>query len=224
MLLVSWLQFAAGAQAPAEQTDLIATYCTECHNSEDWAGSLDLELPDLNNAVADAEVWEKVLRKFRGNMMPPQGNQRPSAEEYAALTHWLTHTIDSATLAEGDPGQSSLHRLNRTEYGNAIRDLLHLDVDISEFLPADDEGYGFDNIADVLRTSPALLEQSSPDECRERRGKQVSESRLRHLRDNYCCPFCAANCAARRDSSQCLMASTSSSLSHSPRFGIPRAV
>lgn len=138
---------------------LISTYCSECHNEEDWAGSLDLALFDLNNATADAEVWEKVLRKFRGNMMPPQGNPRPDAEANAALVKFLEHTIDTATLAAPNPGASSLHRLNRTEYGNAIRDLLHLQVDISEFLPADDEGYGFDNIADVLRTSPALLEQ-----------------------------------------------------------------
>jgi hypothetical protein len=157
MALAVTLPWALQAQpAPAE---LIDTYCTECHNSEDWAGSLDLELVNLDNVVADAETWEKVLRKFRGNMMPPQGNPRPSPEEFTAFSHWLTETIDSTTLAARDPGPGSLHRLNRTEYGNAIRDLLHLEVDISEFLPADDEGYGFDNIADVLRTSPALLEQ-----------------------------------------------------------------
>lgn len=159
VLLSACLPLTVLGQAPAEHTAVIQTYCTECHNAEDWSGSLDLEAFDLNNAVADAEVWEKVLRKFRGNMMPPEGNPRPSDEEYAALSHWLTQTIDSATLAENDPGKSSLHRLNRTEYGNAVRDLLALDVDVSEYLPADDEGYGFDNIADVLRTSPTLLEQ-----------------------------------------------------------------
>jgi hypothetical protein len=144
------------ADAPA---DLIDTYCSECHNSEDWAGKLDFSLVDLQDPLTDAETWEKVLRKFRGNMMPPQGNPRPSPEEFSAFSHWLTASIDAATLAENDPGASSLHRLNRTEYGNAVRDLLHLEVDVAEFLPADDEGYGFDNIADVLRTSPTLLEQ-----------------------------------------------------------------
>jgi hypothetical protein len=149
----------AHAQVPAEHSTLLTTYCTDCHNQEDWAGSLDLELFDLAQAPADAETWEKVLRKFRGNMMPPQGSPRPSAAEFAAFSGWLEQTLDAAALAAPEPGKRSLHRLNRTEYGNAVRDLLHLEVDISEYLPADDEGYGFDNIADVLRTSPTLLEQ-----------------------------------------------------------------
>ena len=139
-LLIACLPLSALGQAPAEHANVIETYCVDCHNSEDWSGSLDLASFDLNNAVADAEVWEKVLRKFRGNMMPPQGNPRPSDAEFDALSHWLTDTIDSATLAENDPGKSSLHRINRTEYGNAVRDLLALEVDVSEYLPADDEG------------------------------------------------------------------------------------
>jgi len=145
-----------GAEA---QNQLIANYCVECHNEEDWAGSLDLTLLDVNNAVADAATWEKVMRKFKGSMMPPLGNDPPPPEEKEAFIQWLSHTIDSAALANPDPGHSSLHRLNRTEYGAAVRDLLGLQVDINEYLPADDEGYGFDNIADVLRTSPSLLEQ-----------------------------------------------------------------
>ena len=150
----------ANAQSmPAQQAELIDTYCTKCHNEEDWAGSLDLNLLNRNNVVSDAETWEKVMRKFRGNMMPPKGNERPDAKEKAEFVSWLQDSIDSAILAHPNPGKSSLHRLNRTEYGNAIRDLFGLQVDISEFLPADDEGYGFDNIADVLRTSPSLLEQ-----------------------------------------------------------------
>ena len=139
--------------------DFIDDYCASCHNSEDWAGSLDLSFFDPANPLPDAEVWEMVMVKFRGNMMPPQGNPRPSEEELNAFVSYLQDKIDPATLASPDPGPRSLHRLNRTEYGNAVRDLLHLDVDISQLLPADDEGYGFDNIADVLRTSPALLEQ-----------------------------------------------------------------
>ncbi len=134
-------------------------YCTSCHNSDDWAGSLDLTLFDHAQPLPDAAVWEEVMRKFRGNMMPPQGNPRPSSAEIDAFVAHLQTTIDSATLADPKPGRASLHRLNRTEYGNVIRDLLQLHVDISELLPADDEGYGFDNIADVLRTSPSLLEQ-----------------------------------------------------------------
>src|SRR5688572_670126 len=144
---------------PARQAELIDTYCAKCHNADDWAGSLDFSLLDRANVVSDAATWEKVMRKFRGNMMPPKGNERPDAREQAAFVSWLQGSLDSAILAHPQPGKSSLHRLNRTEYGNAIRDLLGLEVDISEYLPADDEGYGFDNIADVLRTSPSLLEQ-----------------------------------------------------------------
>ncbi|MDT8399130.1 MAG: DUF1592 domain-containing protein [Pseudomonadales bacterium] len=159
-LLSSNLPTLAQAQAGLDtHYQFIDTYCSECHNADDWAGSLDLSLFDLDHVVADAETWEKVMRKFRGNMMPPQGNPSPSPEARKAFVSWLQDSIDSATLANPNPGSSSLHRLNRTEYGNAIRDLLHVDVDIGEFLPADDEGYGFDNIADVLRTSPSLLEQ-----------------------------------------------------------------
>lgn len=150
---------AAKLSAREHYQAFIEQYCIKCHNLEDWAGSLDLELADLNNVVGEAEIWENVLRKFKGNMMPPQGENKPHPREQAAFMAWLQKTIDEATLANPNPGPSSLHRLNRTEYGNAVRDLLHLQVDISEYLPADDEGYGFDNIADVLRTSPSLLEQ-----------------------------------------------------------------
>ncbi|MFT5321823.1 MAG: hypothetical protein ACI934_001981, partial [Pseudohongiellaceae bacterium] len=141
------------------QKEFIETYCLECHNFEDWAGSLDLEGVNLNNPLADAEIWEKVMIKFRGNMMPPMGQPRPDPEERQVFVDYLQTNIDSATLANPNPGKSSLHRLNRTEYDHVIRDMLGLQVDISEYLPADDEGYGFDNIADVLRTSPSLLEQ-----------------------------------------------------------------
>ncbi|MDG2175210.1 MAG: DUF1592 domain-containing protein [Gammaproteobacteria bacterium] len=141
------------------QQQFIQSYCVECHNFEDWAGSLDLELANIAEPLADAEIWEKVMVKFRGNLMPPVGQPAPDAEERLAFVNYLQAGIDSSTLANPNPGNSSLHRLNRTEYGNVIRDLLGLHVDISEYLPADDEGYGFDNIADVLRTSPSLLEQ-----------------------------------------------------------------
>lgn len=158
-LLAGVFHGALGQEGLQTQSQLIESYCIECHNSEDWAGSLDLTLMDLASAPQDAEVWEKVIRKLKGSMMPPLGNDRPAQARQDAFIAWITQSLDSANLADPDPGKSSLHRLNRTEYGNAVRDLLGLKVDISEYLPADDEGYGFDNIADVLRTAPALLEQ-----------------------------------------------------------------
>ena len=155
--------FAAAATAqvamPERMQTMLDTYCNTCHNIEDWAGQLDLTDVDHNDVMKNSEVWEKVLRKMRGSMMPPKGQKRPDDKTKVEFMGWLQQAIDKQTLAKPNPGKSSLHRLNRSEYGNAVRDLLDLQVDISEYLPADDEGYGFDNIADVLRTSPSLLEQ-----------------------------------------------------------------
>ena len=114
---------------------------------------------DPGRAAEGAEVWEKVIRKVRGGLMPPVGMPRP---EKAALTNFaasLETAIDTAAAAHPKPGRPVLHRLNRSEYGNAIRDLLALDVDVASLLPPDEEAYGFDNIADVLGVSPALMER-----------------------------------------------------------------
>jgi hypothetical protein len=160
--LLAWLMplaISASVHAQATGGQFINRYCSDCHNEEDWAGSLDFGLYDLEDPASHPDIWEKVMRKFRGSMMPPRGNPRPGEEELQQFVTWLRESLDSQVLANPNPGKSSLHRLNRTEYGNAVRDLIGLEVDISEYLPADDEGYGFDNIADVLRTSPALLEQ-----------------------------------------------------------------
>ena len=118
-----------------------------------------LDKMDLDRVPAGAETWEKVVRKLRGGMMPPLGAPRPDQASIESLVSFLETTIDRAALAKPDPGRSPLHRLNRAEYANAIRDLLALDIDATAFLPADDEANGFDNIADVLKVSPSLLEQ-----------------------------------------------------------------
>ena len=107
----------------------------------------------------DAEAWEKVVKKLRAGTMPPQGAPRPDEATQAALVTWLETTIDRASAARPNPGRPALHRLNRAEYQNAIRDLLALDVDAAALLPPDDSSYGFDNVADVLGVSPALLER-----------------------------------------------------------------
>ncbi len=138
---------------------VVETYCLECHDAAGREAGLSLEGVDLDDVAADPETFENVARKLRGRQMPPSGGPRPDAETYAGFVAYLERRLDAAALAQPEPGQASIHRLNRTEYGNAVRDLLALEVDASEFLPADDEGYGFDNIADVLRVSPSLLEQ-----------------------------------------------------------------
>ena len=143
----------------ARYEGVVETYCLECHDSAGREAGLSLENVDLSNVAAHPELFETVARKLRGRQMPPVGGPRPDTKTYDGFAAYLEQRLDEAALKSPEPGYASIHRLNRTEYGNAVRDLLALDVDASEFLPADDEGYGFDNIADVLRVSPSLLEQ-----------------------------------------------------------------
>ena len=143
----------------AQYTDVVKGYCVECHDSAGKEGGLSLEGVDLNKVAEHADIFEKVARKLRGRQMPPPGEAQPDDKTRAEFVAYLERRLDEAAAATPNPGPASIHRLNRTEYGNAVRDLLALDVDAAEFLPADDEGYGFDNIADVLRVSPSLLEQ-----------------------------------------------------------------
>ncbi len=138
---------------------MLDKYCVTCHNQRLKTGGLALDNLNLDKVADNAETWEKVLRKLHGGMMPPQGMPRPDGATVDQFTGWLETSLDRAAAAHPEPGRSTLHRLNRTEYGNAIHDLLDLDIDPAAFLPADDEANGFDNIADVLRFSPSLLEQ-----------------------------------------------------------------
>jgi mono/diheme cytochrome c family protein len=138
---------------------LLDQYCVTCHNERGKTAGLMLDKLDLNRVSEGAEIWEKVIRKLRGGMMPPTGRPRPSNDDVHHFVSWLETSLDRAGTGKPNPGRASIHRLNRTEYGNAIRDLLALEVTVSELLPADDESNGFDNIADVLKLSPSLLEQ-----------------------------------------------------------------
>ncbi|HEY6343823.1 MAG TPA: DUF1592 domain-containing protein [Bryobacteraceae bacterium] len=147
------------ASGASPQRELLDTYCVTCHNQRLRTAGLMLDKMDVDHPAEGAETWEKVIRKLRGGMMPPQGNPRPEEATKYAFISYLETSIDRAAAAKPNPGRASLHRLNRTEYGNAIRDLLGLDMDVTALLPADDESNGFDNIADVLRVSPSLLEQ-----------------------------------------------------------------
>jgi hypothetical protein len=118
-----------------------------------------LDKMDLSSVAAAADVWEKVVRKLRVGMMPPQGAPRPDQATRDALVTWLGTTLDRAAVATPNPGRPFVHRLNRAEYANTIRDVLALDVDTASMLPPDESGYGFDNVAEVLATSPVLLER-----------------------------------------------------------------
>ncbi len=136
---------------------LVDRYCVACHNERAKTAGLVLDKLDMNSISDDAEVWEKVARKLHGGMMPPQGMPRPEQVGIDSFVSFLESSIDRA--ARPNPGPSPLHRLNRSEYASAVRDLLALDIDATSLLPADDESNGFDNIAGVLKVSPSLLEQ-----------------------------------------------------------------
>jgi len=131
-------------------------YCVTCHNDRLKTGGLSLQgLPVDGNA----ETWEKVIRKVRAGMMPPAGAKRPERAALDAFAGSIENAIDRAAAASPNPGRAPLHRMNRAEYENAIRDLLALEVDSTTLLPADDSSRGFDNIGDVLGVSPSLLER-----------------------------------------------------------------
>ena len=147
------------AQTPVAARALVNQYCTGCHNQKLKTGGVSLDTPDLAKVEADAKVWEKVLRKVSAGEMPPAGLPRPAAANATAFTQWLGNQLDQAAASHPNPGHPTIHRLNRAEYSNAIRDLLALDVQPGSKLPPDDSGYGFDNIGDVLSLSPMLIER-----------------------------------------------------------------
>ena len=131
-----------------------------CHNQRSKVGGLALDGFDVTDIGAHPDVWEKVLQKVNAQLMPPGGRPRPDQATYKALTTYLETSLDNVAQRSPNPGRTeSLHRLNRVEYRNAVRDLLGLDVDVGAMLPADDSSYGFDNIAAVQRMSPTLMER-----------------------------------------------------------------
>src|SRR5262245_49750488 len=132
-------------------------YCVGCHNTRTKTAGLALDTADLGTVTESPELWEKVVRKLRDGAMPPVGvPNRPDKASYDRFATLLETRLDSG---KPNPGRPVVHRLNRVEYATVIRDLLALDVDAAALLPADESGYGFDNIADVLSISPSLLER-----------------------------------------------------------------
>jgi len=150
------------APAPADaasQQALIDQYCVMCHSEALKTAGVILEGQHIDRLGDNTALWEKVLRKYSTGQMPPPGLPRPDAETSAKFTSWLEGQLNANAVAHPNPGAPAIHRLNRLEYGNTIRDLLGLEVDVNSMLPGDDSGYGFDNIADVLSVSPVLLEK-----------------------------------------------------------------
>ena len=158
----------AQAQAPGQGADapdaatwraVLDRYCVTCHNERLRTGNLTLDTVDPDGVAPHAEVWEKVLQKLRTQAMPPPGRPRPDQASYDAFASWLEAALDRAAAGAPNPGRPTIHRLNRLEYTNAIRDLLGLEIDSRTLLPADDLAYGFDNNADILTVAPGLLER-----------------------------------------------------------------
>ena len=139
--------------------DVIATYCTSCHNQRLRTAGLTLDSINVDDVAGSAEIWEKVVRKVRGGLMPPAGARQPDAPTRDAFVTSIEAELDRAWAAHPNPGRPLLRRLNRAEYANAVRDLVALDVDVAALLPPDDSAYGFDNISDALNVSPSLQER-----------------------------------------------------------------
>ncbi len=167
-------------------------YCVTCHNPRLRTGGFVLDTASLDRVTASRADWEKVVRKLRLGVMPPLGSRRPDTAAYDHAIGWLEGELDAQSAQHPWPGRPVLHRLNRAEYANAIRDLLGLNVDVTSLLPPDDAAYGFDNVADALGSSPALL-QAYLGAARKISVVAVGDPRVGVNRDTY---------SARQDLSQ----------------------
>jgi len=148
----------AQTPAPPQKPVLLTQYCITCHNQRLKTAGLMIDGMDFEHVAKDAASWEKVVRKIRTGMMPPSGARRPERPALDGFAADLEARLDRAVPSGANLDAPALHRLNRSEYANAIRDLLALDVDASTLLPADASSEGFDNIADALGVSPSLIE------------------------------------------------------------------
>jgi len=163
-VLPAWLTaltLALSAQAGplAPHRAMLDRYCVTCHNQKAKTANLTFDTMDLTHVGQDAALWERAVRKLRGGMMPPPGMPRPDAATVNSFVTFLEDRLDQAALAAPNPGSVALHRLNRAEYQNAMKDVLGIDVDAAALLPRDDISNGFDNIANVLKVSPSFLDQ-----------------------------------------------------------------
>ena len=150
---------ATSTATPADHKKMLMQYCTACHNDKLKTAGMSVVPLDANNLQANQATWEKILRRVSLGEMPLRGAPRPPKEKLQDFTNWLAASLDAQAAANPNPGHATVRRMNRTEYANAVRDLLALDVDFTKDMPADDTGYGFDNIADVLTVSPTLMDR-----------------------------------------------------------------
>jgi mono/diheme cytochrome c family protein len=219
MVIVGWIAIAsaplvhlhgAGLQqqsskprplSAASHREVLTRYCVTCHNERLKTAGLTLDSVDVAKVSEGAEVWEKVVRKLRTGAMPPVGMPRPDQDTADALAAWLEGELDRAASAKPDPGKlPNLHRLSRTEYQSAIRDLLALDnlpreMDIATLLPADNSSSGFDNLADLLFVSPTIMERYL-SAARKISRMAVGDPSFPVIVDTYRLPFTPVNMGA----------------------------
>ena len=157
------LSISVAAQSPdpalVDHWNMIGTYCLDCHDFDGFSGGLSLEAFSPEDVADNPEVFEKVLHKLKIHAMPPRKQEQPDERERARFVAALEKSLDDAAAQNPYAGNTTIHRLNRAEYANAIRDLLGVDLDLAELLPSDGGDFGFDNIAELLRTSPLLLDR-----------------------------------------------------------------
>jgi hypothetical protein len=167
LVLLTLLAFCQTATADSDTTasfrktvqPILRQYCTGCHNSDLKKGGIDFDPDDLAPFVKDKDIWSRALKMLRAGMMPPNGKRHPTMEQVTQVANWIKYSAFGIDPHNPDPGRITLHRLNRTEYRNTIRDLLGVDFNATAEFPADDTGHGFDSISDVLTISPLLLEK-----------------------------------------------------------------
>ncbi|MCZ6877194.1 MAG: DUF1592 domain-containing protein [Acidobacteria bacterium] len=143
----------------AQYRTVLNSYCVGCHNEAVGTAGLLLDKADVEKISLEPEMWEKVVRKLRTGAMPPAGMPRPDQATYDSLATYLERALDMASAAKPDPGRPVVHRLNRVEYANAVRDLLEVSIDGESLFPAEDSGKGFDNLGALLSVSPVLMER-----------------------------------------------------------------
>jgi hypothetical protein len=156
---ISQLQAAAPPASLSAHRAMLDHYCVTCHNQKAKTANVMFDTMDLTHVGKDAAVWEKAVRKLRGGMMPPPGMPKPDAAAVNSFVTFLETSLDQAALESPNPGTVALHRLNRAEYANAMKDVLGVEVDAAALLPRDDISNGLDNIASVLKVSPSFLDQ-----------------------------------------------------------------
>src|SRR5215510_5357926 len=147
LVILTAVSISVRAQVSSPERAFVNLYCVSCHNEKAKTAGLALDVPEIANVGENPQVWEKVVRKLRARMMPPAGRRRPDEATYNTIIEHMEDLLDRAAAANPNPGRTdTFRRLNRTEYQNAIRDLLALELDVTSLLPSDDSSLGFDNI------------------------------------------------------------------------------